>query len=112
MKTGRVIKSHRSDFPVPIKLEAGEILTRCEERKTEWEGWMWCCTTEDIEGWVPREYLRVHEGIWQAACDYDATELSVDAGQELTITKEVAGWYRCTAGDSQGWVPIENIAID
>ncbi len=112
MKTGRVIKSHRSDFPTPIKFKAGDRLASCVERKTEWEGWRFCRTIDDIEGWVPREYLSVNDSIWRAACDYDATELAVDIGQELVILKETAGWFWCRAGERLGWVPVENVTVD
>jgi hypothetical protein len=111
MKKGRVVKPHTSEFPSPIKLKSGERLASFEERKTNWEGWVYCKTAENVEGWVPRQYVEIHDDVCEAACDYDGTELSVAAGAELIILKEVAGWFWCVAGDKQGWVPGENVQI-
>jgi hypothetical protein len=40
--------------------------------------------------------------------DYDATELSVEAGDELAVLGEEGGWLWCaSARGERGWVPVE-----
>jgi len=44
--------------------------------------------------------------------DYDATELTVEVGEELTALAEHSGWFRCrTDTGSLGWVPAENVEL-
>jgi hypothetical protein len=60
---------------------------------------------------VPERYVeRRGEGA-TALRDYDATELTVRAGEMVTATTHEAGWRWCTnaRGDS-GWVPDEHLS--
>ncbi len=45
--------------------------------------------------------------------DYDATELSVEVGEVLTVEFEESHWAWATkeSGES-GWVPLENLDTD
>jgi len=97
-------------YPDPIVIRAGDRLA-VEERDSEWPGWLWCTAPTGKSGWVPERYLQRHGQAATARRDYDATELTVHAGQVVTATTHEAGWRWCTdaRGDS-GWVPDEHLA--
>lgn len=106
MKKAVVKKEHRSNYPNPLKLAQGTIV-KIEKRETEWDGWLWCITENNL-GWIPDSYVKVDGEQAEFLRDYDATELNVDVGEELTLLYEVNGWFWCqkTSGES-GWVPGE-----
>jgi len=83
-----------------------------EDRETEWSGWLWCTTDAGKTGWVPADYVKRHGHKGEAIRGYDATELTVSAGEELAILEEAASWYWCRAKDGGlGWVPKQNVEI-
>jgi hypothetical protein len=44
--------------------------------------------------------------------DYDATELSVEVGEKLTMGEEESGWAWCTNREGRrGWVPLEHLEV-
>ena len=48
------------------------------------------------------------EGIGVGLRDYSAVELSVTAGERVTVEDEAAGWLLCVTDDGRrGWVPLE-----
>jgi hypothetical protein len=104
-----VISAHRSEFPDPLIFRTGEEL-RFADKETEWPGWVWCTSQAGKSGWAPQAYVRREGDGGVALVDYDATELSVDVGQELLMGTQESGWIWCTdqAGQS-GWVPAENV---
>ncbi|TFH57974.1 MAG: hypothetical protein E4G91_09955 [Candidatus Zixiibacteriota bacterium] len=105
----RVIADYRSAYPDPIALSAGDELT-IEDRETEWSGWIWCTTREGKSGWVPEKYVQRSGSTGVAERDYDAMELSVTEGEQLTIIEEVSSWYWCRTKDGRlGWVPKQNV---
>ncbi len=108
---GLVVKPHKSNFPDPLILSNGEMLTT-SSRKSEWPGWIWCTTSEGNSGWVPEKYLTLKGDKAEVRCDYDATELDVSSGEKLEIFYEEADWAWCASskGD-KGWVPLENIQL-
>jgi hypothetical protein len=93
-------------------MKAGDCL-RVEERQTDWLGWVWCVHPSGRSSWVPENFLHREGDITQAARDYVATELTVNAGQQLELLEEESGWYWCKteAGDF-GWVPVENVKVE
>jgi len=111
MKILKVIKNHKSEFLVPFIASKGEIVEG-EERETEFEGWLWCKNNSGNQGWVPKTYLEAasESGQFQFLQDYNARELSVDAGQEVIVLDEESGWawIRTTLGE-EGWIPLENL---
>jgi uncharacterized protein YgiM (DUF1202 family) len=110
-KKARVIKSYRSAFPDPLIIKAGEVL-KIKEKESEWEGWIWCVSEQGKPGWVPNSCLEISGESGTALRDYDATELSVGVGEELTVLEEESGWYRCVnENDRTGWVPAVCLKI-
>ena len=109
-RTHRVIAAYEAEFPDPWRIRTGEPLA-VSDKQTEWEGWLWCTRQDGQSRWVPEIYVQRQGDAGLALYDYDATELSVHAGEELTSDREAAGWLWCTNQQGQsGWVPVENLA--
>jgi uncharacterized protein YgiM (DUF1202 family) len=108
----QVRSSYESAYPDPLVLHAGDKLT-VGDRESEWHGWLWCTVAGGKSGWVPERYVERNGHTGVALSDYDATELTVHAGQELVIGERESGWVWCTnqAGES-GWVPVENLGCE
>jgi hypothetical protein len=105
----RVVAPYQSAFPNPLLIRKGEILA-VERRETEWSGWLWCTDSEGLGGWVPETYVECNGSTCRALRDYDATELTVYAGDELEILEEAGGWLWCvTDRGEKGWVLGENV---
>jgi hypothetical protein len=111
MKILKVIKNHKAEFHVPLIAMKGEIV-QGQERKTEWEGWLWCRNSSDVHAWVPKAYLEStsDSGHFQFLQDYNARELTIDEGQEVIVLNEESGWawVRTPLGD-EGWIPLKNL---
>ena len=103
----RVVSDYRAAYPNPLKVRAGESL-RIGETDTENEAWAWCTGPSDNGGWMPRSYFEAVGEAGVALRDYDAAELSAEAGEELIVLEEESGW--AWARDPRGrlgWVPLE-----
>ena len=110
-KTYKVIKAHINTFPDPLKIKIGQSLTIIP-KESEYPGWIWCVDRDGKDGWVPASYVKQYGDYGIALFDYDATELSVQIGEELTILKEESGWLWCRRQTGKlGWVPKENLQI-
>lgn len=108
-ETGRVIGDYQLAFPDPLIIRAGEKLS-IGEKKSSWPGWIWCTNGKGHSGWVPERYLERKGKTGLALYDYDATELSVSAGEELALGKGESGWIWCTNQKGKsGWVPAEHV---
>ena len=108
----RVIKPHKSEFPVPIKLVKGEQIEG-KVKKTTWDGWIWCKSPTGVNGWVPQNYLQASQkkkGWFIVLKNYNARELSAQENEILHLSEEVSEWVWATTKDGQsGWIPLENI---
>ncbi len=111
MKILKVIKDHKSEFNIPLIAKKDEIIEG-HERETEYDGWLWCHNSSGLQGWVPKKYLDpISESRqFQFLQDYNARELTIDAGQEVMVLDEESGWawVRTTLGE-EGWIPLENL---
>ena len=92
-----VAKDYQAEYPDPIAVEAGEMFV-VSDRTSDWENnpewiWVWCTDQREKSGWVPKNLIQMNAdgqtGSTHAA--YNAIELTVTAGQELTIEKKKAG---------------------
>jgi len=109
-----VIKSHRSEYPEPICLKKGEIITIGEEYEgpEDWKNWHFCTTPTHPGGWVPAQIIELLDAsTGKVMEDYNAFELDVDAGERLRGLRELNGWVWCqsSAKSLAGWVPLENL---
>jgi uncharacterized protein YgiM (DUF1202 family) len=99
--------AYQSAYPEPLVVKAGEPLT-VEDRTSEWPGWVWCANSDGKSGWMPGSYLQRNGEHAKALRDYDATELSVIAGDKLIVIESESGWCWCrTIAGRHGWVPSE-----
>jgi hypothetical protein len=105
----RAIAAYQSAYPGPFVLHPGDELV-IGERESEWSGWLWCTDRWGESRWVPEAYVQRRGDTGVALCDYDAAELSVDAGEELFVNRQESGWMWCTNRQGQsGWVPVKNL---
>jgi len=101
------ISGHRAVYPDPLKVRTGETL-RIGEVDEDNGAWAWCTGPSGKGGWMPRAYFEGDGENGTALRDYDATELSVEAGEELTVLEEEGGWvWARDSGGRFGWVPLE-----
>ena len=107
----RVATAHTSDYPDPISLARGEIVTIGRE-DDEYPGWVATTTADGNTGWAPKEFLDMDErgGRATARRDYTARELNTHVGQRLTVHSRLAGWlWVRTDDDAWGWVPESSV---
>ena len=115
----QVTKDYQTEFPDPIAVEAGEAFT-VSERTSVWENnpawiWIWCTDQRGKSGWVPKNIIHMNPdgqtGTTHAA--YNARELTVTAGQELSMEHEESGWFWCRDQQGKrGWVPISHTTAE
>jgi hypothetical protein len=75
-------------------------------------GWFLGRASNGVEGFFPTDWFRLDPANARATAlrDYDAMELSVEAGEEVECLAEAAGWYLVRAPDGrEGWIPIESV---
>jgi hypothetical protein len=114
MKKAIVVNPHQSEFLIPLILKKGDFILG-HDKENPWKDWLWCRSDTEIYGWVPKSYLKESQdktGYFKVLQDYNATELTVQTGEQLTISFEENGWawVRNESGD-EGWVPLENLSV-
>jgi hypothetical protein len=103
----RVIKPHRPESEDWVSLKKGAKL-RFERRPTEWEGWIWCSSSEGRTAWVPESWVNLEGAVCVMVKDYVSREISVDTGDEVDSEFGESGWaWVRTAAGEEGWVPLE-----
>ena len=105
----RACKADQPTNPNPIKMHAGDLV---EITGKEDGGWTWCRDRAGKESWVPLSYLISEDGgrTRTALCDYDATELSVEVGEEFQVEREEHGWLWCKNMQGKwGWVRVTSV---
>ncbi len=106
----RVIRACQASTSDPLIVRKGDVLS-AGDRTSEWPGWIWCTDPSGKSGWVPEIYVRRAEHCCAMLRDYDATELTVEPGEEVTILGRESGWGWCVNQQGQkGWVPLDNLA--
>jgi uncharacterized protein YgiM (DUF1202 family) len=109
-RVGRATREYDSPCGDPVVVRAGEMVS-IADRKTDWEGWIWCTTREGQSRWVPESFVERSGEAGTMLRDYEATELSVHVGEQLLLGEEVAGWVWCTSRNGRsGWVPSDSVA--
>lgn len=90
----------------PVCLKAGEIVDLGLEDKA-WAGWVWASNADGRGTYVPVTSLeRLGPDQAKVLEEFQAVDLSLKKGEEVTVLREVCGWFWCrnTAG-AEGWVP-------
>lgn len=109
-----VIATHRSEYPDPITLSAGQPLHVGEkyEGPEGWDNWYFCTVFGQAGGWVPAQVIAFGaDGSGRATEAYCARELDVDPGERLHGTRALNGWVWCErlASTEAGWVPTSHL---
>lgn len=107
IKTATVTTAHKATYAEPIRLKEGEYVSIGPE-DIDYPGWIWCTDNFGTSGWVPKAVLDIADGAAHASARkaYDAIELTVTVGDQLTLMEEESEWVWCeTADGRQGWVP-------
>ena len=111
-----MVTDYNTRYPFPIAVNASEVF-QVSDKVEPWNDnpdwlWVWCKDQRGKSGWVPKDIIVFNaDGVSGTVRDrYDATELTVTAGEELVAQQEAAGWFWCSnrAGKS-GWIPLDNI---
>lgn len=113
-KTAIVVESYETVYKNPIKLKAGESV-KIEKRETnpDWLGWIYCVDSRGIAGWVSEKYLNESGQAAVVVKDYDATELTASAGEQLKIYYEEFGWcWSKNENGQKGWIPKKNLKVN
>lgn len=109
----RVRADYTAQYPDPLSLHAGEAFA-LTGREDLWQGrhlWLWGLAGDGRAGWVPAAWVerRGAAGVCRRA--YSARELSVRAGDQVTLLTLESGWAWCAdAQGEHGWVPAECLA--
>jgi len=83
LKKYQVTKEYKSPYPRPIIFNIGDIVRIGKEftDDPDWNDWIWCEKTDNINAWVPKQYLNILEKQGTFKRDYNAMELSVSVGE-------------------------------
>jgi SH3-like domain-containing protein len=101
----RVRIDYVAQYPNPIRGRTGQSVT-VVRRDSEYPEWVWCIGPDGREGWVPLIVLQINEEDAVLVRDYDARELSVNAGDDVEVHEEIGGWMRVSSADGHtGWIP-------
>jgi hypothetical protein len=110
-KKGRVTEAYHAAYPNPLTVSAGELLTY-GRKDSRWPGWVWCINWEGKGGWVPEQFMLIDGKDCIVQRDYTARELSVHAGDLLTLRELESDWYWASdQSGKSGWVPANNVEI-
>ena len=117
-RRGHVIADHQMSYPDPLRVHAGEMVT-LDGREDPWDGhpewtYLWCISQQGKGGWVPADLIARDSGSGTGAArsDYDTRELSVNAGEDVTVERAAYGWLWCTNDQSvSGWVPASKVEV-
>ena len=103
-----LIEAHKASYGDPIAVPRGAPL-RLTGREDLWDGqrWLWARAPDGREGWVPDSLPEETLSGFAAAYDYNAIELSCDAGETVDLIKESHAWGWCRKADgNEGWLPL------
>jgi hypothetical protein len=110
VRRAQVIRDYATQYRDPIQVRTGERV-RVGRADDEHPGWVWCTAADGRAGWTPVELLEMDGDSATLRRDYEATELDVRTGDEVSVLDEQHGWLwvRNTAGRS-GWIPAASVA--
>jgi hypothetical protein len=107
----RVIADYQAAYPNPLILAAGEAV-QTGRRDPEFPGWVWSTNRAGQSAWVPENILDLHGETAVARQGYSSAELTVRAGEQITLLKFERGWFWASNSSNQsGWVPEKVIGL-
>lgn len=103
-----VVSAYERAFAVAPRVAAGEEVT-FKAHDAKHPGWFSGTDVRGVDGYFPAAWFNFSSDAARpvARRDYDAMELSVTAGQRVTVRETVGNWARAAAADGRvGWVPV------
>ncbi len=103
-----VIKAYTRPYDRPIAAKAGEVVQIDPQRSTQTDlfGWVWAKGPDGREGWTPEAWLSGVGLRRTLQRDFDAIELSVGIGEQVTLSFSESGFVWCVNDQGQqGWLP-------
>jgi hypothetical protein len=103
----RVVRDHAAQYPDAPAFKAGESVV-CGKTDPEAPGWIWCTGGDGRSAWVPLRIIQRGDDIAAGVIleDYDARELTVEAGETLAILAIESGWvWAENSSGHRGWIP-------
>ena len=108
------MRAYERPYADPFRAPAGATVRPDFGETTDVEGWVWATDPEDRGGWVPLAWLDRTAEPWRLTRDFDALELTVAEGEEVTLHYAESGFVLATKADGEtGWLPdgvLERIA--
>lgn len=111
MRRFRVVTEWQNNYPDPLIVRVGEVVTIEEGYSVSsvWKGWTWC-KTETNSGWLPEQIIEKtgpQRGV--VTMDYSARELDALEGEEVEEVKCLNGWIlsKKSLSEEMGWLPLE-----
>jgi multidrug efflux pump len=105
----KAILFYRSPFPDPL-IATKDTVVHLRQRSDAEPGWVYGISPDEKEGWIPQQWLRIEGNRGTLLRDYDATELSLEVGDELSVTQALNGWYWArNAAGKEGWIPARAV---
>lgn len=105
-KAMKATKAYVRSFPKPPKARAGDVVKfeRFDEKNL---AWFFGRDASGAEGYFAVAWFRLDEagGTATALRDYDANELSVEAGDSVEVTEEYGSWLLVKLRERTGWIP-------
>ena len=101
------LTAHQKSFDVAPAVQQGV------EDDAKNPGWFKGTTSTGVVGYFPRVWFDVNEAKGQAIAqrDYDASELTVSAGEPVGAIETESGWARVMTQDGEiGWIPNTHVS--
>jgi uncharacterized protein YgiM (DUF1202 family) len=106
----RAIKDYEAQYLDPIQAKAGDEVSVDPSKETDILGWVWCTNRAGKSGWIPTAYVEIDGDRSRLLYDYNAIELTIHAGEALTVHKTESGFHWATnENGQQGWIPITHV---
>ncbi len=101
----RVVQRYRAPYPDPIAVRTGDPVTVDPSCTTDVVGWVWCIGPDGRSGWTPVAWIDRSRTPWRMRRDFDAAELTVEAGDGVRPLFAESGFVWCAHAGQEGWLP-------
>ena len=103
-----VVSAYERAFALAPRVVAEEAVT-FKAHDAKHPGWFSGTDARGVDGYFPAAWFDFSGDAERpvARRDYDAMELTVTAGERLTVIETAGNWARVAASDGRiGWVPV------
>ncbi|BET67898.1 hypothetical protein ASA1KI_28160 [Opitutales bacterium ASA1] len=104
-----VTRAYTSEFEVAPRASEGDVV-QFDAYYANNPRWFYGRDSRGVAGYFPVDWFEIDGSVAVARRAYDATELTVSLGREVSIVEQYGGWLLVTDGVATGWIPEESIA--